>query len=659
MEGKKIRNKGKLIEKEQVYFLNDDAFASIPYVNDLMDLIRQAQAIRGSQKRGTPIWTKEQIISIYTNARKFGIFDKILERLNETYSYLESDEFKIDTQFLEQYYASLSDRRQIASAGLFLGNRLSKVPEQLIQRRIMKGDESGQRGDSRKRNWNITYIKRMGELYRDYKDQFSDDYFVENITIIPDKPVMGKFQIIKSDKEKYDKFLEWFNGQKERLGKNRNFYFALKDFYVYTKLKYCEDYFYNMKDENMVELIKMQERGEPGILVSDASQYDKEWNKNDNIGLLQIDIAGNSMPYIMHYNKESIFRLLKRDMSKGLDIPKANDKTTWGRFFSHTITDAQEEYIRKNALKILKNDDLMPRTRVLVQYLSESIRKRDEYNIQKPIWDENIRKNGGDEMEGENTKKRTIKKGMTRGESDARFIESHISDIEKMLGIKLDEAYIAKLGENKTTMKLESIYAEVQKELKAKKTKEKGSRLSNDEKKEIEERALKVFVFSKLTGNRYSSLVKKSLRENAVISLADNLDGKFEDLKEAITNKTKVEDLKSIISDKNKEVKNEKSEASITENKTIEEDDSKPKETVYKDMKSQDGEKNKTLDELIKKRYINQIERKKEEVKAKQAEVDMLWAQLQMKEAELKKLQLEQEGLEIDKAIAELENENR
>lgn len=659
MEGKRIIYKGKTIDKEQVYFLNDDAYANIPYVNDLMDMISEVESFKeDSENKG--LWTKEQIINISNNIDKFGMFDKIIERLNESYADLNSDEFKIDKQFIEEYYASLSDRRQIASAGMLLGNRLSKIPQQLIQRRIMKQDEDGKRIDSRKRNWNISYLKKLGEVYEDYKKKFSDDYFEKNVTIVPDTPILGKFQIIEKDKEKYDEFLAWFNEEKGRLGTNRNFYFILKDFYVYSKLKYCESYFYRMKDENIAELIRMQERGEQGIHVYEASRFDREKKADgdidNNIGLLRVDVAGNSMPYVLHYNKDSIRKILDKEKDEKIDIPEALEKGGWGRFFSHTITKEQEEFIKKHSKDILRSKDLLPKTRVLVQYLSNSIQEREKYEIKKEYMKRSEEKKGGDKMEETSTKKRTVRKGATRQASDIKFIENSIPKIEEILGFKLDTTYIEKLKENKTTMRLEGVYAKIYDELKSKKTKEKGTRLTKDEANKLEEQSLKIFVYSKLTGNRYSGLIKKEQREKAVTALNDNLDEQFEKLREGMEKGVEVESLKETTGQKKTEENDKtnklKSSNERKEDTEINEDNNLSQSTVYKDKPNAEG---KNLKDLIKKRYINRIEQKQEEIKAKKAEIDMLWAQLQKSEAELRKLQLEEEELKLNKDIEELD----
>ena len=131
-------------DKEKRFFLNEDLITNIDTVNELFRFVQEAQSLDEEQPSSMALWNKKQIISLYRNIYTFGMYDKIIEKLNELYSKLGNvDLFTIDKNFLDNHYENLSDRREIASAGMELGNRLSKIPRQLITRNLIQRDEEG------------------------------------------------------------------------------------------------------------------------------------------------------------------------------------------------------------------------------------------------------------------------------------------------------------------------------------------------------------------------------------------------------------------------------------------------------------------------------------------------------------------------------------
>lgn len=145
--------------EENRFFLKEDLITNIDTVNKLFNFVKEAQSLCEKQVSSGALWSKQQIISLYKNIYTFGMYDKIIERLNKLYLPLgDTNLFTIDKEFIDNHYESLSDRREIAAAGMELGNRLSKVPGQLIKRNIIQMDKDRNTTQNATRQWNDEYV---------------------------------------------------------------------------------------------------------------------------------------------------------------------------------------------------------------------------------------------------------------------------------------------------------------------------------------------------------------------------------------------------------------------------------------------------------------------------------------------------------------------
>lgn len=372
-------------DQEKRFFLNEDLITDIDTVNELFRFVQESQSLYEEQGASGAFWSKQQIISLYNNIYTFGMYDKIIEKLNELYSPLGDVElFTIDKEFLDNHYENLSDRREIAAAGMELGNRLSKVPGQLITRNIIQRDENGNVIQNGTRHWTKFYVSKLAELYNEYLNNSEQWLFMEGVTIRNNPSRPGFFYVENNNAQEYSEFVQWFRSQTDKLSSRKSFHCMLRDFYMYSKLKYCESYFYQMKHENMAELITMQEQGEIGIKITDSTRFDKKSIKNEeerqNTILLSTELPGYSKPYIFHFKLDRLNSILGRPETEPLNIEPTRERHLGHTYFSHKLTEEQIEYIKKLRWQEL---DIVPITRNIIQYMKGSIIKKQEYEIKK------------------------------------------------------------------------------------------------------------------------------------------------------------------------------------------------------------------------------------------------------------------------------------
>lgn len=633
-------------DKEKRFFLNEDLITNIDTVNELFRFVQEAQSLDEEQPSSMAFWNKKQIISLYRNVYTFGMYDKIIERLNGLYSKLGNvDLFTIDKNFLDNHYENLSDRREIASAGMELGNRLSKIPRQLITRNLIQRDEEGNIVPNNTRHWTKFYVSKLSELYNEYLSNSEQWLFMEGVTFRNDPERPGFFSVENNNPQEYSKFVQWFKGQTGRLSDRKSFHCMLRDFYMYSKLKYCESFFYQMKHENMAELITMQEQGEIGINITDSSRFDKKTIKDEeerkNTILLSTELPGYSKPYIFHFKLDRLNKLLGRPEMEPLKIEPTTERHLGHTYFSHKLTEEQIQYIKNLRWQEL---DFIPITRDIIQYMKGSIIKKQEYEIAKEKKDREKSKQG----DGKVQKKENDGQTKTRRKSlmeDQPFTDQLCENIEARLGIHVPEDYkhnpdskTSLMYKSKTQkMKFSFMYNYMRNFLQIKLS-ESGKAFSDEE---LTDEANKMYVYMKLCGKGFWNLAYNDKRTIILEEVYKEYGDKFNSIAKAIQEGVPIDELrdyikketspnlKNVSSKDKKDFKCKKGTAKGLSGKNKKKQQAfHDEEDKSQDKKSNDDKKKKTKEKLIKQALIDSIQTKKEQIELKKRELSLLQEEL-------------------------------
>lgn len=631
-------------DQEKRFFLNGDLITDLNTVNQLYSFVQAAQNLYESPKSPGAFWNKKQIISLYKNIYTFGMYNKILEKLNGLYSRLERDDlFTIDKEFLDNYYESLSDRREIAAAGMELGNRLSKIPVQLITRNIVQRDEDGNRIYDGTRHWSKFYVFKLGDLYDEYIENSEKWLFMEkvNLSINPTRPSF--FYVDTDNKQEYSEFVKWFKGKMSSLNEHKSFHCMLRDFYMYSKLKYCESYFYQMKNENMAELISMQERGEIGVKITDSTRFDKKYLKNEaerkNTVLLCTELPGYSKQYILHFKLDKLNRILGRPENQPLNIEQSIEQNRGHTYFSHKLTDEQIEYIKTLESRRL---DLIPVTKDIIQYMKISIGKKEEYDREKARRDKIKSEQGDNGMrrkeEDEGKKYRGRKKFL---EEDIPFTEELCKNIESGLGVHIPEEYkdssksksCLMYKSEKQKMKFSAIYKHIKNFLQTKLSEE-GQDIPD---KVLTNETNKMYVYMKLCGKGFWNLVYKDKRPIILEEAYKEYDSKFSAISTAIQEGIPIEELKDYVKSNtspnikdgaNKDSRDFKGKKGTAKKLSAQR---RKKEQAFSSVENNENDEKSTNntykdsnEELIKQALIESIETKKKQLELKRNELALL-----------------------------------
>lgn len=625
--------------QEKKFFLNEDLITDIDTVNELFRFVQEAQNLYEEQGLSGAFWSKEQIISLYNNIYTFGMYDKIIEKLNELYSPLGNVElFTIDREFLDNHYENLSDRREIAAAGMELGNRLSKVPEQLITRNIIQRDEDGNVIQDGTRHWTKFYVSRLAELYNEYLNNSEQWLFMEGVTIRNNPSRPGFLYVENNNTREYSKFIRWFRSQTDKLSSQKSFHCMLRDFYMYSKLKYCETYFYQMKDENMAELITMQEQGKIGIKITDSTRFDKKSIKNEeerqNIILLSTELPGYSKPYIFHFKLDRLNSILGRPENEPLNIEPTRERHLGHTYFSHKLTEEQIEYIKKLRWQEL---DIYPITRDIIQYMKGSIIKKQEYKIAKSKKDREKSKQGDEKVQ----KKENDEQIKTKRKSlmeDQPFTDKLCENIEASLGIHIPEAYkhnpdskTSLMYKSKTQkMKFSFMYNYMRNFLQIKLS-ESGEAFSDEK---LTDEANKMYIYMKLCGKGFWNLSYNDKRTVILEEVYKEYGNKFNSIAKAIQEGVPIDELRNYVkretspnlkNGSNKGKKDFKGKKGTAKGLS---DKNKKKQQAFYEEEDKSKDNKKTKEKLIKQALIDSIQTKREQIELKKRELFLLQEEL-------------------------------
>lgn len=656
-------------QKKKFYYLREDIVTDLGIVNKLFSIIEHLKSQKDLKAPEGEYWSKEQILSLYKGGYEIGLYDKIIKQLSEIYSGLgREDLFTIDKNFLDRYYESLTSREEIAAAGMNLGNSFSKIPGQLIDRNTFYRDEKGLIVDDRTRHWSGSYVAKLGELYNKYLTEAGSWLFMERVTLRPEKEVPGRFAI-DVDNGNEEEFKKWFYESKFCLETHKNFYRALRDFYMYSKLKYCESYFYQMKAENMVELLNIQEKGDAGIHISDSTAFDKvpiREEERDRTILLCTEIPGHSNSYIYHFKLDKLNKLLGKKTDEPINIVKTRRDHIKNIYFAYKLPEEQMEYLEDLDLEKLNLSD---RARRSISYMQTSIRRKRILEKKRAIEEksEKIGENETENLREDETEEKT-KKSREKKEKidDATFTIALCEKVEKNLGIHIPEEYIgdrsSKNGlmykSEKQSCNLSHIYEQIKDFMRV--------RLGEDSKEQdethIEDEANKMYIYMKLVGKGFWNLLYKDKRSRILSESYEKYRENFDVIVTAIKEGVPIEKLKDYvkkhtapkikdsIAKSPRKLKGEKGTAeklernvreegelfsdseTIESNDQIEDEERKKEETKVGSkntiddecIKGENTEKELSKEAIMKKSLIRAIETKKQLLELKRRELALL-----------------------------------
>lgn len=543
-------------QKKKFYYLREDIVTDLEIVNKLFSIIEHLKSQKDLKAPEGEYWSKEQILSLYKGGYEIGLYDEIIKQLSEIYSGLgREDLFTIDKNFLDRYYESLTSREEIAAAGMNLGNSFSKIPGQLIDRNTFYRDEKGLIVDDRTRHWSGSYVAKLGELYNKYLTEAKSWLFMERVTLRPEKEVPGRFAIdVDNGNEEFEEFKKWFYESKFCLETHKNFYRAFRDFYMYSKLKYCESYFYQMKAENMVELLNIQEKGDAGIHISDSTAFDKvpiREEERDRTILLCTEIPGHSNSYIYHFKLDKLNELLGKKIDEPINVIKTRKDHIKNIYFAYKLPEEQMEYLEDLDLEKLNLSDKAIRS---ISYMQTSIRRKRTLEKKRAIEEksEKIGKNETENLREDKTEEKT-KKSREKKEKidDATFTIALCEKVEKNLGIHIPEEYIgdrsSKNGlmykSEKQSCNLSHIYEQIKDFMRV--------RLGEDSKEQdethIEDEANKMYIYMKLVGKGFWNLLYKDKRSRILSESYEKYRENFDVIVTAIKDGVPIEKLKDYV----------------------------------------------------------------------------------------------------------------
>lgn len=438
---------------------------------------------------------------------------------------------------------------------------------------------------------------------------------------------------------------------------------------MYSKLKYCESYFYQMKAENMVELLNIQEKGDAGIHISDSTAFDKvpiREEERDRTILLCTEIPGHSNSYIYHFKLDKLNELLGKKTDEPINVVKTRKDHIKNIYFAYKLPEEQMEYLEDLDLEKLNLSDKALRS---ISYMQTSIRRKRILEKKRAIEEksEKIGENETENLREDKTEEKT-KKSREKKEKidDATFTIALCEKVEKNLGIHIPEEYIgdrsSKNGlmykSEKQSCNLSHIYEQIKDFMRV--------RLGEDSKEQdethIEDEANKMYIYMKLVGKGFWNLLYKDKRSRILSESYEKYRENFDVIVTAIKEGVPIEKLKDYvkkhtapkikdsIAKSPRKLKGEKGTAeklernvreegelfsdseTIESNDQIEDEERKKEETKVGSkntiddecIKGENTEKELSKEAIMKKSLIRAIETKKQLLELKRRELALL-----------------------------------
>ncbi len=521
----------------------------VDYIDD--DIIMSNEMVKNlyllSQNLKDKPITKNGIMEMYNTLSLYGILDNSIDALNGFYNdifekgyngILYSNPFIIPsnkaTKFMNRQYENIETEEEMVANGVFLANRLSKIPCTIID------VKSKSRYDTSLLGWNKEKTEIMKELYALYNAKENDDFnFLSDVEFDKDNNIKDynkeKFEEESKFKYEFRKFKIWYNENINKLLKDHpdlkrtDFQTDnLPDVQRLFRLKECESVFYQAKALAVQRAIQLKKNGK--IKVFDGSEIDTKSNK-DNV-LLYIELPKYNAPIIVHMKKDIYENEILKSISRE-EIPEAKEIRYEGNpYWNFRLNDEQIKLVKSISPNTLK-DDTFGTTIMYMQnsiYTYEKIKLREEKNKMK---------------EEENVKRETVeikaKTDRKKRKDNEEFInEDIIPVVESQLGKSLPEGYKEGLKKSPKNSNLNYVYNTIKDFLNA------NSKEQNEQELTVE--TVKMFTYMKL-GQRsfWSGVNGKKDRIPLYTDISKEYKDGFDKIGVAIDEKRDVEELSKII----------------------------------------------------------------------------------------------------------------
>lgn len=564
-----------------------------------------------------------------------GFYDQIIGNLNNIYRRINTDKnanpLLVNAEALENFYTSLTGPVEISAAMMDIGNRVSK-----IHGNFLDNEDMGYNYREKLQNAYARYIKEFKGTNQDILEvissieEYSDDEYVSihdrnQELILRNRRKDKKYLIKCSDKAKFDDVLEMVKNEKIDLG----------DFYKYIQSKELETLAYQIKAENLVELIKLQSQNPEAVQVKDATIFDSEAKEaNDDQVAIQIEIPGFSAPYRVHSYKSKINNLLGRDPEQDLGLERVEGNYFGANHLPYRLSSEQIEYLEKLSSGRIISDRKAGSS---VEYMKRSIEK-----LRGKIEKESKQQSGSKEKDDvtndtENTSKRSLKISSTK--KDIEFLESLYSKASQM-GINLSDEYKFELSDKRgRTSSLSSIYKYIENYISMMEA-SKGININTEEAKRlIEEKSVKMYIYMKTCTRKFWGITDKNKRDECLEAGYD--EEKIEKTIDGIKSEVKQDELPEYVTGKKVKTKVGKKEISMSG-----EDQKTTCEKKKVGYTNPDGSLEQRVEELMRARILE----KKEQLERKRAELAEL---IKRQQEEL--TQSENEMAIIEKKLAGLD----
>ena len=599
--------------------------------------------------KGKNAFSKDEIISIYKMMTRLGIFDKTIDKSNKFfrdiierhYEGLDStNPFIIEDsqkdKFMEDHFYSLETKEEIVANELTLANRLSKMTQEIACPPRSKEVVNGKKKVTYSiLGWDAYKYALMKDMYKLYESNLKEGgwNFLEDVEFDSNGNINNEYfkkvkgdNLVEVNNEEYSKFYQWFQtswstlvGQLPYYRQRRLKTFSDEDiakFQMYARLKYSEPIFYELKNDGIMEILKLSKNG--NVKVFNATQVGKKSDNRDRKinseeRLIRIEIAGYNAPFLPHCFRDQFIVVYGIDLDNSKVIDTKRIEYSWEPIFNFKMNDDQKAFIQPINLKEGIDDESYGQYKDVITYMKESAHEEYRAKIKKER--EEKRKSLSEKNnEDEGQEKTTVQEEVTKlkpGENktknprskenikeDEPFIdEDIIKFLEEKTSIQFKDNYREALLQKKNKTKLNSVYIKIENFIKQKLENE------SDETKKLE--SAKMFVYMRLTGKKFWNIANISEERKEEIAemctpLFEEYDNGYQNIVDSIQRGIAPSELKNTgKSRKGKEnstVSKEEDIKEVTE-KSNNEEKIATVETVQQDKKI---EKQEVVDEMEK-----------------------------------------------------------
>lgn len=133
-------------DSRKIEKIDEDINFDIDIINELYEMIRSIEKTR--EQEGS--FNKATLLEAYYGLSGTGAYDKMLEKLNGIYGKIGSKDNKLllEASMLTGFYERIEDEADILTAVMEIGNRISKIPGEIIK------------GESETGRWQDGYTKK-------------------------------------------------------------------------------------------------------------------------------------------------------------------------------------------------------------------------------------------------------------------------------------------------------------------------------------------------------------------------------------------------------------------------------------------------------------------------------------------------------------------